>query len=431
MAKEYTPKRAIELTKGGETEQAPSTELQLAKRAVRETFLPWPESVTGAHDDVRQALYDGLVGQRAAIDAVINTLDRRYARTDERPIAAMMFLGPTGVGKTEIAKQIVAAFIDRGHDANLVRVDCSTLGSKHDGSAVLLGAPAGYVGYKDDPVLACENFASPYSEDITVLLLDEIEKADPDTWRALMPVLDEGIVQLRNGDKTHFANTIIIATSNVGAAEISAALDAPLGFAPTDGNVVTTANINSVAQRAYKEHFKFMPEFAARFSTPIVFEPHTSETLTQVFATNMAARNAELRERFGVEVRASDAVCDRLVARAVRQSHLGARPLVQAIDEEIMSVAGKYMASGHLGQGERLLAFTSQELAEREGKVTDVDRLIFGLEYDASLKLVGTTVPLEKVAAQTDETGENEKDADTVDNPANIVMDIDPGEDDE
>lgn len=323
---------------------------------------------------------------------MITALDRRYARTDERPIAAMMFLGPTGVGKTELAKTIVDAFTLRGQTANLVRIDCSTLGSQHDGPAYMLGSPAGYVGYKDPPAFDSSKFASPLSNDVTVLLLDEIEKAAPDTWKTLMPVLDEGHVKLRNGETTSFANTIIIATSNVGAADISSALGTPIGFATTESGTTRASDISSVARKAFKEHFKHVPEFAGRFGTPIVFEPHTKESLARVFIANLDKRNYELRARFGVEVRASDAVRDRLVDQSIKESHLGARPLVHAIEDEIMSIAGRYMASGHLSEGGRLLVFTSTELADRQGSTTDVDRLIFGMEYDKTLKILETAV---------------------------------------
>ncbi len=406
MAKQHRPRRAAKSNPNNgsfameqEPMQHPGTSLQLAKYALGEQMLPLPELIKGAHDDIKEVIYDRLVGQRPAIDAVIAALDRRYARTDEKPIAAMMFLGPTGVGKTEVAKAIVEAFTMRGQNANLVTVDCSTLSSHHDGPAYLLGSPAGYVGYNDPPAFDPEKFAGPLTNDVTILLLDEIEKAAPDTWKTIMPVLDEGRAKLRNGKETSFANTIIIATSNVGAAEMGALLRPTLGFSADTGfRTPSMAEISSAAGKGFKEHFKGMPEFAGRFGTPIVFGPHTEESLHAVFDVNLAKKNEKLRENFGVEVAVSDAVRTRLVAGTRDESHLGARPVVHALEDQVIAMAGRYMSSGHLSQGQRLRAYTSHELAARDGKVTDVDRIVFGVEYDDSLMIPATMTPVVEAA---------------------------------
>ncbi len=359
----------------------------MAKRAIDELQLPELDSIEGMYEDVRRYLKSRVIGQDEAIDAVIAALDRQHARTDERPIASMLFLGPTGVGKTEVAKALVAAFAAEGMTSNLVTIDCTSLANNHTAQPYLLGSPAGYVGYKDPPILAGTNFAAPYSNGVTVLLIDEVEKADTNLHKVLMPLLDEGRVRLMSGDETSFANTIVIATSNVGAAEMNSLLSDRLGFSvkPSD-STPPRKEVDIAAKRGLKEHFKHMPEFLGRFGEPVVFQPHTEATLIAVFDSLITKKNAVLRTRSGIEVAVSEAARGIIVADALRQNHLGARPVVHGIDNRIFSALGRYIGSGHVSQGCRMHVRHASELASgvRANPTSD---FVYFIEKDESLLL--------------------------------------------
>lgn len=354
----------------------------LGERANDAEFLPWPEMVKGPYDDVRQLLHERIVGQREPIEAIVKALEQSEIQVGGRPIATLMFLGPTGVGKTEVAKVLAEALNARGHKTNMVTIDCASLTGEHDGPAFLLGSPAGYIGYGDTPKLHQQNFASPDSDERTVLLLDELEKAHPGALKALFPLIDEGRVSLKNGQETYFGNTIVIATSNVGAAEMSHALEGPAGFASASRQPgANRQEIVSAALRGYKKHFDFMPEFSGRFPPPIVFESHTPESLQQIAGVTLARHNEQLRQRYGVEVAMSDATVARLIRQTESQSHLGARPLIKEIDREVLSPAGRYIGSGYVREGYRLYVYDSSEF-----DLPDQDRLVFARRKDASLQ---------------------------------------------
>ncbi len=393
--------------------QSDSTLMQsLARRAVALEQLPSLDTLRGPNDDVREFLEECIVGQQPAIDTIVTALDRRHARTDEKPIASLLFLGPTGVGKTETVKTLLEAFRDRGLTANLVTIDCASLSSNHEAAAYLLGSPAGYIGYKDKPKFDAQNFASPYEERITILLLDEIEKAAPALYKVLMPVFDEGRAQLRDGSETSFANTIIIATSNVGAGEMNKLMTQRVGFTfANDTATPDVASIRAAAMRGLNEHFKTMPEFLGRFGEPVVFQPHDRNGLRLVLECALAQRNDELRDRFGVEVEMSAAVMDTLVDDVLPDNHLGARPLIHALEDRILSAAGRYMGSGHLVEGYRLRVHHGFELHD-DGDTS----LVFSVEADDTL-----IIP---------RFGEFDEEDSTSSDSADAADDIDPDDDD-
>lgn len=381
----YQPKylQTAEHSETAEMQLDSTLEQSLARRAlIPIEQLPNLDTLRGPNDDVREYLEECIVGQRAAIDTIVTALDRRHARTDEKPIASLLFLGPTGVGKTETVKALLEAFRDRGLTSNLVTIDCASLSSNHEAAAYLLGSPAGYIGYKDKPKFHADNFASPFEESITILLLDEIEKASPALYKVLMPVFDEGRAQLRDGSETSFANTIIIATSNVGASEMNKLMTQRVGFTfASETASPDVTSIKSAAMRGLNEHFKTMPEFLGRFGEPVVFQPHDKDSLRLVLSCALEQRNDELRDRFGVEVALSDTVIDMLVDEVAPNNHLGARPLIHALEDRILSAVGRYMGAGHLVEGYRLRVHHSSELDH----VTSDAELIFSVEEDPSL----------------------------------------------
>jgi|GEM_PF-1041409 len=390
MTEQYHPERAMpdEEVQAPVVDESAYTDMQqaqhlLLKRAILPEQLPPLESIIGHYDELGATLKSRVIGQDSAMDAIITALDRRHARVDEKPIAALLFIGPTGVGKTETSKALLEGFRDMGMKANIVRVDCASLSSRHDAAAYLLGSPAGYIGYKDPPALDAANFANPYREEVTILVLDEIEKAASDLYKVLLPILDEGRVSLRNGESTSFANTIVIATSNVGASEMNKLMSEPLGFIKEQVSLDRNHDaITSAALRGLKEHFKAMPEFLGRFGAPIVFRAHDKQSLYRVLDSAIEARNEELTDRHGVEIYLTQAVKDKLVAEALPQSHLGARPLIHALEDHILSAVGRYLGAGYISEGYRLWVHHSSELGK-----ADEDKFVFSSERDESLTI--------------------------------------------
>ena len=261
-----------------------------------------------------------VIGQDAAVDAVVKAIRRTRAgiRDTKRPMGSFLFLGPTGVGKTELAKVLSQSLF--GSEDSMIRIDMSEYMEKHSISR-LIGAPPGYVGFEDSGGQLSEKVRKrPYC----VVLLDEIEKAHPDIYNLLLQILDDGILTDSYGRKINFKNTIIIMTSNAGAREVRHS--SGMGFT----KIGETDDYERM-ETAIREEVKrvFSPEFLNRIDEQIVFRPLSKKDLTSVVDIQLTSLQKNLSER-GILLEVSEAAKEFIVSNNY-DSALGARPIRRSI----------------------------------------------------------------------------------------------------
>jgi ATP-dependent Clp protease ATP-binding subunit ClpC len=291
-------------------------------------------------------LHQRVVGQEAPVHAVAETV--RHARAglaeSDRPLGSFLFLGPTGVGKTELVKALAERLF--ATESALVRIDMSEYREPHT-VARLIGSPPGYVGYGEGGQLTEPVRRRPYS----VVLLDEIEKAHPEVWNVLLQVLDDGRLTDGEGRTVDFANTVLVMTSNLGAGPARR----PLGFAAgASAAEEAGTRMREAAKRA------FLPEFLNRIDEVVVFEA-LSEAQVTAIAGLICGRVADrLREHRGVEL----TVAPELVARLAREGfdpEFGARPLQRHIRRTLEKELTRAILEGALPAGARVLARSGEE----------------------------------------------------------------------
>ncbi|MDQ2669189.1 MAG: AAA family ATPase, partial [Gemmatimonadota bacterium] len=288
---------------------------------------------------MEEELHGSVVGQDEAIRAVARAIRRSRAglKDPDRPIGSFVFSGPTGVGKTELARAL-AKFLFADASA-FIRVDMSEYMEKFSVSR-LIGAPPGYVGYEDSGTLTKAVRRKPYS----VVLLDEIEKAHPDVFNILLQVLDEGHLTDNYGRVIDFKNTVIIMTSNVGARDIMSGKS--LGFAQSD----VRADFEKMQERIKDEMQRvFNPEFLNRLDDIIVFHPLSKEHISQIVKILLR----EVKNRLGDEVRLTDPALDFLVNKGYDQNY-GARPLKRAIQRYIEDPLSEKILMGDFNRGDEI-----------------------------------------------------------------------------
>jgi ATP-dependent Clp protease ATP-binding subunit ClpC len=284
-------------------------------------------------------LHTSVVGQDEAIKAIARAIRRSRAglKDPNHPIGSFIFCGPTGVGKTELARAL-AKFLFADASA-LIRVDMSEYMEKFSVSR-LIGAPPGYVGYEDSGALTKAVRRKPYS----VILLDEIEKAHPDVFNILLQVLDEGHLTDNYGRMIDFKNTVVIMTSNVGARDITQGKS--LGFHER----ASAASYAEMSQKVKDEITKvFNPEFLNRLDDVIVFHPLEREHIAQIVTILLR----EVQRRLGDEVRLTPAATDFLVEHGYDQQY-GARPLKRAIQRYLEDPLSERILTGDVGRGDEI-----------------------------------------------------------------------------
>ncbi|RTR25658.1 ATP-dependent chaperone ClpB [Deinococcus radiophilus] len=318
--------------KGAEFAHTEVTEEDIASVVSRWTGIPVSKLMEGEREKLLQLegqLHRRVIGQERAISSVSDTIRRARAGLNDphRPLGSFMFLGPTGVGKTELAKAL-AEFLFDSSDA-MVRIDMSEYMEKHT-VARLIGAPPGYVGYEEGGQLTEAVRRRPYS----VILLDEIEKAHPDVFNVLLQVLDDGRLTDGQGRTVDFRNTLIILTSNVGSPLI---LDMQAGGRPAE-------EIREAVMEELRAQFR--PEFLNRVDDIIVFDALTPGNLREIVDIQLAGLRARLAER-RVTLSLSDAAKDQL-ARVGYDPAFGARPLRRAISRELETPLARQILAGEV-----------------------------------------------------------------------------------
>lgn len=266
-----------------------------------------------------------VVGQDEAVDYVSDAIIRSKAgiKDPSKPIGSFIFLGPTGVGKTELAKSLAAALFD--NEQNMVRIDMSEYMEKHSVSR-LIGAPPGYVGYDEGGQLTEAVRRKPYS----VILFDEIEKAHPDVFNVLLQVLDDGRITDSQGRTVDFKNTIIIMTSNIGGADIAAA-----------GGEITDELKNDVMAQLKS---RFRPEFLNRIDEIITFRALSKDNISGIVDLLMADLNSRLADR-EIAIKLTESAKQHIIDQGYDQVY-GARPLKRYLQKNVETLVAKMILAG-------------------------------------------------------------------------------------
>ena len=293
---------------------------------------------------LESTLHRRVIGQDEAVTAVAKAIRRgRVGLKDpKRPIGSFLFLGPTGVGKTELSKALAEAMF--GSDSTIIRVDMSEYMEKHSVSK-LIGSPPGYVGYDEGGQLSERVRRNPYS----ILLFDEIEKAHPDVFNVLLQVLDDGHITDSQGRKVDFKNTVIIMTSNAGASNI--VTPKKLGFFSETDEKADYDRMKSAVMEEVKHIFK--PEFLNRIDDIIVFHSLTKEHIQKIVAIMMNEISDRALDQMGIHLHTSEGVL-RLLAEAGFDPVYGARPLRRAIQNKVEDLLAEEILSGRIRRGDQV-----------------------------------------------------------------------------
>jgi ATP-dependent Clp protease ATP-binding subunit ClpB len=313
------------------------TDEEIAEVVSKWTGIPVAKMLEGEKDKLlrmEEALSKRVVGQEEAVRIVANAIRRSRAGLADprRPNGSFLFLGPTGVGKTELCKAL-AEFLFDTEDA-MVRIDMSEFMEKHS-VARLIGAPPGYVGYEEGGYLTEAVRRRPYA----VILLDEVEKAHPDVFNVLLQVLDDGRLTDGQGRTVDFRNTVIIMTSNLGSQVIQE-------FAGESNYSKMKSAVMEVVQQSFR------PEFINRIDDICVFHPLGSEQIRAIVDIQLGLLRKRLLER-NMELVLEDAARDRL-GEAGYDPVYGARPLKRAIQQQVENPLAQSILSGKFGQGDRI-----------------------------------------------------------------------------
>jgi ATP-dependent Clp protease ATP-binding subunit ClpB len=282
-----------------------------------------------------------VVGQTEAVRVVSEAIQRSRAGLSDptKPIASLVFLGPTGVGKTELCKAL-AEFMFNSEDA-MVRIDMSEYMDKHSVSR-LIGSPPGYVGYDEGGQLTEAVRRKPYS----VVLFDEMEKAHPDVLNLMLQMLDDGRVTDSHGNTVSFRNTVIIFTSNVGSSAILG-----LGDDLEAGAVVDRSKMRKLVEEAMRSHFK--PEFLNRIDETVIFESLSKRDLRGIVGLEINRVEKRLADK-GITLKASEKALD-ILAEKGYDGVYGARPLKRVIQRDVERHVAKMVLEGGVQDGEALL----------------------------------------------------------------------------
>ncbi|HDR1408583.1 TPA: ATP-dependent chaperone ClpB [Pasteurella multocida] len=306
------------------------TDEEIAEVLSRATGIPVAKMMEGEKEKLlrmEEELHKRVIGQHEAIEAVSNAIRRSRAGLSDpnRPIGSFLFLGPTGVGKTELCKTLANFLFD---DENaMVRIDMSEFMEKHSVSR-LVGAPPGYVGYEEGGYLTEAVRRRPYS----VILLDEVEKAHHDVFNILLQVLDDGRLTDGQGRTVDFRNTVVIMTSNLGSHLIQ------------ENSTLDYPSMKELVMSVVGQHFR--PEFINRIDETVVFHPLGKENIREI-ATIQLARLIKRMESHGYQLHFTDACLD-FIGEVGYDPVYGARPLKRAIQQEIENPLAQQILSGKL-----------------------------------------------------------------------------------
>ncbi len=316
------------------------TEEEISRIVSRWTGIPvakLTESERNKTLHLDEELHKRVIGQEEGVTKVSEAIIRSKAgiKDPSKPIGSFLFLGPTGVGKTELAKALAESLFD--DEQNMVRIDMSEYMEKYSVSR-LIGAPPGYVGYEEGGQLTEAVRRKPYS----VILFDEIEKAHPDVFNVLLQVLDDGRITDSQGRTVDFKNTILIMTSNIGSSYLLEGIDEKGDINEQSAELV---------RRDLKNHFR--PEFLNRLDEIIMFKPLTKENIGDIVTLMMRDLNRRLDDK-EISVELTEAAKDFIIEEAYDPIY-GARPLRRFLQKTVETLSAKLILSGQIGIGDTIM----------------------------------------------------------------------------
>ena len=316
------------------------TEEEIARIVARWTGIPVSKLMEGEREKLLrlpEELHRRVIGQDEAVEAVSEAILRSRAGVadENRPIGSFLFLGPTGVGKTELAKALAEALFD--DEKNLVRIDMTEYMEKFSVSR-LIGAPPGYVGYEEGGQLTEAVRRHPYS----VVLFDEMEKAHPDVFNILLQILDDGRVTDSQGRTVDFRNTILIMTSNLGSAQILEGIDAS-GSLSEGAKASVQALLRS----------QFRPEFLNRIDDTVIFTPLTRDQVRSIVDLLLARLKNRLKDK-QLSLRLTDAAFDRLMEMGYDPVY-GARPMKRVLQSRVETLVARKLVAGDILPGQTIV----------------------------------------------------------------------------
>ena len=316
------------------------TEEEIARIVARWTGIPVSKLMEGEREKLLRlpdVLHQRVIGQDEAVESVSEAILRSRAGVadENRPIGSFLFLGPTGVGKTELAKALAEALFD--DEKNIVRIDMTEYMEKFSVSR-LIGAPPGYVGYEEGGQLTEAVRRHPYS----VVLFDEMEKAHPDVFNILLQILDDGRVTDSQGRTVDFRNTILIMTSNLGSSQILDGID--------ENGVLSDAAKESV-RGLLRSHFR--PEFLNRIDDTVMFTPLSRSQVRSIVDLLLNRLKNRLKEK-QLNLRLTDAAFDRLMDQGYDPVY-GARPMKRVIQSKIETLVARKLIAGDILPGQTIL----------------------------------------------------------------------------
>ena len=293
---------------------------------------------------LEDTLHRRVIGQDEAVSAVSRAVRRSRVglKDPARPIGSFLFLGPTGVGKTELSKALAEALF--GKEDALIRVDMSEYMEKHSVSK-LIGSPPGYVGYEEGGQLSEKVRRNPYS----VILFDEIEKAHPDVFHILLQVLDDGHITDAQGRKVSFKNTILIMTSNAGAERIIS--PKKLGFAAESDEKADYERMKSGVMEEVRRIFR--PEFLNRIDEILVFHSLSREDMARILKLMLSVTEQRIRDSLGITLHVTPTAREYLMAKGYDEKY-GARPMRRALQTELEDPLAEEILSGRVKPGDRV-----------------------------------------------------------------------------
>ena len=343
--------------------------LEVTEEDIAEVVSQWTkipvsrlaESESAKLNKLEQTLHKRVIGQDEAVTAVAKSIKRgRVGLKDpKRPIGSFLFLGPTGVGKTELSKALAEALF--GDENSMIRVDMSEYMEKHS-VAKMIGSPPGYVGHDDGGQLSEQVRRHPYS----VVLFDEIEKAHPDVFNILLQVLDDGHITDSQGRKVDFSNTVIIMTSNAGAQSI---IDPKkLGFNTKEDAAGDYKRMKNNVMNEIK--FIFRPEFLNRIDEILVFHPLTTEQMQKIVGLMCKELVKRAKEQLGIHLTIRDSVKKHIVETGMDKKY-GARPLRRAVQNQLEDKLAEAILSGEIGRDMDVVAGMSKKEIKFTAKTTN------------------------------------------------------------
>jgi ATP-dependent Clp protease ATP-binding subunit ClpC len=357
----------IEQQEQGMKDQQSSEEVYVTEEDVAEVVSMWTGiplvRIAGEESErllrMEEALHERIVGQDEAVTTISKAVRRARAgiKDPRRPIGSFIFLGPTGIGKSKLAKALAEFMF--GSEDHLIKIDMSEFMERHS-VARLVGAPPGYVGYEEGGQLTEAVRRKSYS----VILLDEIEKAHPEAFNMLLQIMEDGNLADAKGRKVDFRNTIIIMTSNVGAEEIGRNLS--MGFAKREDDESTRTRNHDLMKTKVMERLRqtFRPEFLNRIDATIVFHSLTQEEIRQIVDLEMARVREQLAEQditLDITIEAKD-----LLGERGYDHTYGARPLRRIIQNLIEDPLAEGLLNGRFQPGHTVRVTVEDDLLKLE-----------------------------------------------------------------